>query len=53
MIEKQDIPRCHSEPMQAIERRKEDGVILVTYSCMMRGCQEKVDVIEETGDRII
>lgn len=44
------IPICHGEPMQAVEHYKKDGVMLVTYRCMMRGCQETIDVIEGKED---
>jgi hypothetical protein len=49
---KKDIPVCHCELMQATDRRKENGIIIVTYRCMMRGCQEKIDVIEGKEDSI-
>ena len=41
------IPICHGEPMQPMLRRKEDGVMIVTYHCMFHNCSEKVDVVEE------
>ena len=41
------IPICHGEPMQPMLRRKENGVMVVTYHCMFHNCSEKIDVVEE------